>query len=260
MSRLTAVRDGRAAGTWGLPYTWRRVGFDLQSADFVTIGILVLLEGLLSADNALVMAIMVLGLPRADHRKALRYGIVGGFAFRTGATVLAAWLIRVAWIKLLGGLYLAYLTWSHFHQRNGGGKHEPPRARPALGLSAFWTTVVRVELVNLAFSIDSILVAVAMSPKMEVVVTGGLLGIVAMRIVAGQLIELIRRYPAIVDGAFVIIGWVAFKLAVEYAHDVGWVQFEIPKAVSLGLIAVIFVVSYLYARQQGRSGDHRSHS
>ena len=48
------------------------MSLDLQLSDLITIGILVILEGLLSADNALVMAIMVLGLPRADHQKALR--------------------------------------------------------------------------------------------------------------------------------------------------------------------------------------------
>lgn len=229
--------------------------FDLQAADFLTIGILVVLEGLLSADNALVMAIMVLGLPRADHQKALRYGLIGGFAFRIIATVLAASLIRVAWIKLAGGLYLAYLTWGHFAGRGDGDRHDVPRATPAFGLSAFWATVIRVEVVNLAFSIDSILVAVAMSPKLAVIIAGGLLGIVAMRLVAGQLIELIRQYPAIVDGAFIIIGWVAIKLVAEYAHDVHWVTFVIPKTLSLGLIVVIFAISYLYARKQGPKAE-----
>jgi YkoY family integral membrane protein len=225
------------------------VSFEFQ--DLVTIGLLVALEGLLSADNALVMAIMVLGLPRADHHKALRYGLIGGFAFRILATLLAAYLISVAWVKLLGGLYLLYLTIVHFRHRAGGGQNEPPKAKPGFGLSAFWATVIRVEVVNLAFSIDSILVAVAMSRKTWVVVLGGILGIVAMRIVAGRLIELIRRYPAIVDGAFIIIAWVGFKLLMEYAHQMHWIGWEIPKALSLGLIGVIFVGSYLYARAQG---------
>jgi YkoY family integral membrane protein len=233
---------------------WRRshrpVSFEFQ--DLATIGLLIALEGLLSADNALVMAIMVLGLPRHQHHKALRYGLIGGFAFRTAATLLAAYLIAVAWVKLLGGLYLLYLSVVHFKNRTSGAHGgAPPKALPAFGLSAFWATVVRVELVNLAFSIDSILVAVAMSRKTWVVVLGGILGIVAMRIVAGQLIELIRRYPAIVDGAFVIIAWVGFKLLAEYAHQLHWIAWEIPKSLSLGLIAVIFVVSYLYARSRG---------
>lgn len=224
--------------------------FDLQVADLATIGILIILEGLLSADNALVMAIMVLGLPRPDQKKALRYGLIGGFAFRILATVLAAYLMQVVWIKLAGGAYLGYLTWQHFRARGPEGSHRaPPAAKPGFGLSAFWATIVRVELMNLAFSIDSILVAVALSPKLSVVIAGGILGIVAMRLVVGQLLELIRRYPAIVDGAFIIIGWVAIKLVMEYAHGVHWVSWEIPKSVSIGLIIGIFVVSYLYARR-----------
>jgi len=225
---------------------------DVQSGDLVTVALLVALEGLLSADNALVMAIMVLGLPKADHRAALRYGLIGGFAFRIVATLLASSLIQVGWIRLVGGLYLLYLTYTHF--RGGEGtddRRQVPVARPWLGLSPFWATVVRVELINLAFSIDSILVAVAMSPKLWVVVTGGILGIVAMRLVVGQLLTLVQRYPPLVDGAFVIIAWVGFKLCWEYLNQAGLVHFEIPQWFSLGLIGVIFAAALVYARLQG---------
>ena len=91
--------------------------------------------------------------------------------------------------------------------------------------------MVRVELINLAFSIDSILVAVAMSPKLWVVITGGILGIVAMRLVVGQLLGLVQRYPALVDGAFVIIAWVGLKLCWEYFHDAGYVPPRDPAVV-----------------------------
>ena len=76
---------------------------DVHFTDFITIGLLVLLEGLLSADNALVLAILVLGLPRRQQRKALRYGIVGAFAFRVLAILAAVHLMAFAWVKLLGG-------------------------------------------------------------------------------------------------------------------------------------------------------------
>ena len=225
---------------------------DFQVSDLVTIALLIALEGLLSADNALVMAIMVLGLPKAEHKKALHYGLVGAFVFRILATLLAVYLIQVAWVKLLGGLYLLYLTYSHFFGgEEGGDRRAPPKARPMLGLSALWATIVRVELVNLAFSVDSILVAVAMSPKRWVVMTGGVLGIVAMRLVVGQLIALVERYPALVDGAFIIIAWVGIKLGMEYLHTVGVVGFEVPKWASLGLIVVIFVIAFIYAKAQG---------
>jgi len=225
---------------------------DLQFADFVTVALLVLLEGLLSADNALVMAVMILGLARIDQKKALRYGLVGAFAFRTIATVLAAYLIRIAWVKLFGGAYLMYLSQRHFFSSGDAEERGRPKAaKKWLGLSPLWATVVKVELVNLAFSVDSILVAVAMSPKFWVILTGGLLGIVAMRVVVGQLLAIVRRYPSLVDGAFIIIAWIGVKLLLEYLHAINFIHFEINKWFSFALIAVIFAVAYIYARSKG---------
>jgi YkoY family integral membrane protein len=225
-------------------------------SDFVTIGLLVALEGLLSADNAMVLAVLVLGLPKNQQRKALRYGIVGAFAFRTLATLLAVYLIQLDWVKIVGAAYLMYLTVQHFTQHGGAEQRRtPPKARPMLGLTAFWATVVKVELTDIVFAIDSILVAVAMSNKMWVILTGGILGIIAMRLVIGQLLAIVERYPALVDGAFIIIAWVGIKLLIEYMHGAGFVHFEVPKWLSLGLIVVIFAVSFLYARRQERRGS-----
>jgi YkoY family integral membrane protein len=225
---------------------------DVHFTDFLTIGLLVLLEGLLSADNALVLAILVLGLPRGDQRKALRYGILGAFAFRILATLLAVHLLQVGWVKLIGAGYLLYLVWGHFF---GSGDAEQRRsikpARAAMGLSAFWATVVKVELTDIVFAVDSILVAVAMSPKTWVIISGGLLGIITMRLVIGKLLSLVRRYPALVDGAFVIIGWVGLKLLIEYLHAGGWIHFQVNKWISFGLIVVIFTIAYVYARRKG---------
>jgi YkoY family integral membrane protein len=224
----------------------------ISSSDLVTVGLLVALEGLLSADNALVMAILVLGLPKSQRHKALRYGLIGGFVFRIAATLLAVYLIRISWVKLLGGGYLLYLVYSHFWgHEEGQDRRQAPKAKPWLGLPAFWATVLRVELINLAFSIDSILVAVAMSPKRWVVITGGILGIGAMRVVVGQLLALVQRYPPLVEGAFVIIAWVGLKLCLDYLHSVELVGFEIPHLLSLGLFVVIFVAAFIYARMQG---------
>jgi len=229
---------------------------DVQFADFINIGLLVILEGLLSADNALVLAMMILGLPRRDQKKALRYGLVGAFAFRIAATLLAVYLIRIGFVQLAGGAYLLYLSWQHFFQSGGeADRRQIRKAQPWLGLSPLWATVVKVELVNIAFSVDSILVAVAMSKKLWVVLTGGLLGIVAIRVVIAQLLSLVRRYPAIVDGAFIIIAWVGVKLLLEYFYSMGWVDFEINKWVSFALIAAIFLASYVYARRQGPAAE-----
>src|SRR5438034_11824727 len=211
------------------------------------------LDGLLGAAKAMVLAVLVLGRPKGRQRKGLRYGMAGAFAFRSIATLLAKYLIQLGFVKLLGGGYLLYLVYRHF----GGGKgaddrRAPIQPQPWLGLTAFWATVVKVELTDVVFAIDSILVAVAMSPKLWVILTGGILGIVMMRLVIGRLLSLVDRYPPLVDAAFVIIAWVGLKLLVEFLHTERYIGFEIPRWLSLGLIVVIFAVSFVYARHQER--------
>jgi predicted tellurium resistance membrane protein TerC len=139
---------------------------------------------------------------------------------------------------------------------DAASRQKPPPARPWLGLSAFWATVVKVELTDIVFAIDSILVAVAMSQKMWVILSGGLLGIVMMRLVIGRLLSLIERYPPLVDGAFIIIFWVGSKLLIEFLARQGLVHLEIPNWLSLGLIVVIFSASFLYAKMRQRRTRH----
>ncbi|MDQ3346666.1 MAG: hypothetical protein M3545_01725, partial [Acidobacteriota bacterium] len=105
------------------------------------------------------------------------------------------------------------------------------------------------------FAVDSILVAVAMSPKIWVIMTGGILGIIAMRLVIGQLLRIVRRYPALVDAAFIIIAWVAIKLLVEYLNAIGFLDFHINRWLSFALIILIFGTGYYYARKQGPVED-----
>ena len=225
-----------------------------QASDLFIVVLLVALEGLLSADNAMVLAVLVLGLPERDRRKALQYGIVGAFAFRTLATILAVYLLALGWVKLVGAAYLFYLSIDHF-ARSGGAeaRRTPPKAAPMMGLSPFWSTVVKVEFTDFIFAIDSILVAVAMSSKIWVVLSGGILGIVMMRLVIGQILTVVERYPPLVDTAFVVIAWVSIKLLLEYLHGAGYIALEIPKWLSLGSIAVIFLAGFLYARRSERA-------
>ena len=225
---------------------------DIAAADLLTIALLVALEGLLSADNAMVLAVLVLGLPKHEQKKALRYGIIGAFVFRVLAILLAAYLIRINFVMLIGAIYLMWLPYHHFfsHQ-DAQDRRRPKAARPWLGLTAFWATVVKVELTDIVFAIDSILVAVAMSPKLWVIITGGILGVVAMRLVIGQLLVLVNRYPPLVDGAFVIIAWVGVKLLLEFLDAAGYVRFHVPRYISLGLVVVIFIISFIWAKMEG---------
>ncbi len=121
---------------------------------------------------------------------------------------------------LIGAAYLLWLPYSHFTGHDDAeSRRRPKQAKSWLGMSPFWATVVKVELTDIVFAIDSILVAVAMSNKTWVIITGGILGVIAMRLVIGQLLMLVNRYPTLVDGAFVIIAWVGIKLLLEYLHE-----------------------------------------
>jgi YkoY family integral membrane protein len=231
----------------------------IESSDFLTIALLIALEGLLSADNAMVLAVLVLGLPKHQQKKALQYGMVGAFVFRTIAILLATLLIRVAWVKLVGAGYLLYLVYAHFFGHpHGSDRRSAPPAQAWFGLTAFWATVVKVELTDIVFAIDSILVAVAMSSKTWVILTGGILGIVMMRLVIGQLLVLVTRYPTLVDGAFIIIGWVGIKLLIEYLHTEGLLHFVVPKWLSLGLIVLIFGIALIWAMLQEKKAKEKT--
>ena len=225
---------------------------DITGADLVTVGLLVALEGLLSADNAMVLAVLVLSLPKKDQRKALRYGIIGAFVFRVLAILFAVWLKDIQFVMLVGAAYLLWLPYNHFTgHEDAAARRRPKVAQSWLGMSPFWSTVAKVELTDIVFAIDSILVAVALSDKTWVIITGGILGVIAMRLVIGQLLTLVNRYPTLVDGAFIIIAWVGVKLVLEYLHAAGFIHWEVPRWLSLGLIIVIFAVAFIMAKIEG---------
>ena len=220
----------------------------------MTIVLLVALEGLLSADNAMVLAVLVLSLPKSSSSRPCDTASSAPSCSAASPSLLAVYLIQLAWVKLVGGRYLLCLLYQHFFRAGEAseGRRTPPQARAWLGFSRSGPPSVKVEMTDLVFAIDSILVAVAMSPKLWVILTGGILGIIAMRLVIGQLLALIERYPALVDGAFIIIAWVGIKLLIEFLHAEAVIDFEIPQWLSLGLIVVIFAIAFFYARRHGQ--------
>lgn len=225
----------------------------IEANDIVKVALLIVLEALLSADNAIVLAVMVMPLPHDQRGKALWYGIAGAFAFRIVAVLIATILMRNPWVLLVGGLYLVYLPVKHFREQVQAAPHEEQFAerpvRTILGLSQFWSIAILVQVMDMVFSIDSILAAVAMSRKVWVVITGGIIGIIFMRIVTGKFLKIIERFPALVDGAYIIVFWMGIKLVLEFLHKSHFVEFEIPEWLYLSVIGVIFVSSLLVERK-----------
>ena len=106
------------------------------------------------------------------------------------------------------------------------------------------------------FSIDSILAAVGLSQKVWVVITGGVLGIIAMRFVAGGFLRLIELRPGLTEGAYIIVGWIGVKLIIEFLFQEQVIGFSIPKEVTYGVIAGVFLLSLLSKRRTPEETDH----
>lgn len=192
------------------------LGQTFQPSDFAAVATLVLLEGLLSGDNALVLAIMVRHLPEADRKRALLYGMGGAFLFRFLAIALARLILGIWWLQGLGAGYLLYLPIKHFI-----AARRPQKAAP-LGLP-FWNTVLAVELTDIAFAMDSVLAAVSFigdqKNKLWVVYVGAALGIVLLRLAANFFVKLLDRFPGFEHVAYALVGWIGVKLLVLAVHN-----------------------------------------
>ncbi|MBD2869391.1 TerC family protein [Paenibacillus arenilitoris] len=220
--------------------------------------VLIAIEGLLAADNALVLAIMVKHLPEKERKKALFYGLAGAFVFRFGSLFAISFLVDVWQVQAIGALYLLFVALNHLFRKAVVKKAdadvkaaEKQEEKPAKKGSGFWLTVLKVEVADIAFAVDSILAAVALAvalpttnlPKIggmdgghfAVIFVGGFIGLVIMRFAATVFVKLLERRPGLETAAFVIVGWVGVKLAVvtlshpslaviphDFAHSTGW--------------------------------------
>ena len=183
------------------------------------IGSLVILEGLLSADNALVLAVMVKHLPKKQRRKALFYGLLGAYTFRFIAIGIGVFLIKLWWVKVLGAAYLAWLAIKYFMNRKKEQSSEEEEVKEINKNSllirmfgTFWGTVASVELMDIAFSVDSVLAAFGISDQVWILLLGGMLGVLMMRGVAGVFLKLIDRIPELETSAYVLILIIAVKM------------------------------------------------
>jgi YkoY family integral membrane protein len=213
--------------------------------------VLVALEGLLAADNALVLAIMVKHLPEEDRKKALFYGLAGAFVFRFVSLFIISFLVDVWQVQAIGALYLLFMAFNHIVRKVAVKGSSEDNQKKNVKKSGFWTTVFKVELADIAFAVDSILAAVALAVvlpetplpniggldggKFLVIFAGGIIGLVIMRFAANQFVKLLERRPGLEIAAFGIVGWVGVKLAVytlshpslavlseEFAHSTEW--------------------------------------
>jgi YkoY family integral membrane protein len=201
-------------------------GQTFAPGDIATIGLLVVLEGLLSLDNALVLGVLAGRLAPRLRKRALLYGLIGGFALRLACIAAATLLLRFSILKLLGGAYLVWISAEYFlkkHRSRTGGLEIQPQH------SGLWRTIAAIELTDLAFAIDSILAAVALvgpaprgshsalHPKFWVIATGGMLGIILMRFAAAGMSRIMEKFPRLHRSAYLLVLLIGAKLLVDWA-------------------------------------------
>jgi YkoY family integral membrane protein len=238
-------------------------GQTFNPQDLGVIGLLILLEGILSIDNALVLALLAKRLPKPLQARALTYGLFGAFAFRFVAIGAAAYLLRWRIVKLIGGGYLLWVALKHLILESGEKPEERltigPDGRPVLvdettgkeitpaqedkelhirgavpshrpAHPGFWATVAVIEMTDIAFAVDSILAAIAVvgpapvghigpHPKLWVVITGGMLGVILMRVAAAMFIRLLERFPRFETSAYLLVCTIGVKLVVDWGFN-----------------------------------------
>jgi YkoY family integral membrane protein len=206
--------------------------YHFETVDVAVFLTLLLLEGVLSFDNAAILAAMVRKLPVEQRRKALLYGLAGAYVFRLTAILLVAFIIENQWLKIVGGAYLLYLCVKHLvdrHPHEHMGDEVPGIAKKRLfGLSAFWSVVVAVELADIAFALDQVLVAVALTEKVLLIVVASFVAILFLRLSAYYVGRLMDWFPQLETLAYVAVGWVGLKLILTTGgHYLGVHWFEV---------------------------------
>ncbi len=280
-------------------------GQTFETQDLAVIGLLVILEGVLSIDNALVLGLLAKRLPKDQQPRALTYGLAGAFLFRLLAIGTAGLLLKWRIVKLLGGGYLVYIAVRHlfFESKEqvvdtirvdeqghpiivdaATGEEIPPSEadieideRVPVSLSAassrartFWGTVLVIELTDIAFAVDSILAAIALvgsspadqaegalHPKLWIVLTGGMLGVILMRFAAVVFIKLLEKFPRFEEAAYLLIIVIGGKLLIDYffnspqhPHRVDFHDWAHPAFwIFWGLMIAAFCVGFVPARR-----------
>ncbi len=243
--------------------------FGLQ--DLAVVALLVVLEGVLSIDNALVLGLLAKRLPKREQGPALTWGLIGAFAFRFIAIAGAQLLLKYRIVKLIGGLYLAYVALKYFWDKWRESRCESTEStadgqKTATGevcevrLAGFWSTVFVIELTDIAFAVDSILAAIALvgpppeghspddwHPKLWVVITGGMLGVVLMRYAARVFIRLLERFPRFETAAYLLVMVIGGKLVLDWGfntNELHVLDFHSPSSWAFWVFWLLMVISF----------------
>ena len=199
--------------------------------------VLVALELVLSADNAIALA--AVARKQNDpikEKKALDLGITIAFFLRVALILLAQWVLAFKPLQLLAGVYLLWLFLSHISVKSSGPEDPDGSSGPPPSIS-FSRTIVALALTDLAFSVDSVAAAVAISDQIILVITGAFIGVVALRFTSGLFIRWLEIYTRLETAGYLAVALVGVKLILTLLLS----GFQPPEWWTLLIVALLMV-------------------
>lgn len=214
---------------------------------------IILIDIVLSGDNAVVIALACRNLPAAQRRLGILWGVAGAVGLRVILTFFAVGLLGFPWLKLVGGVLL---LWIGIHLLIPEGE-DGPDIKPADYLLGAIRTIIVADFV---MSLDNV-IGVAAAAKGNVYLLGfGLVVSIPLIVWASQLIlKLMERYPVIVVGGAGLLGWVAGEMMVSDLAVKDWVAVHLPSAhylaPALGVLLVVAIGKWIERRRQTARRD-----
>ena len=211
-------------------------GADQWGEILTLLPVLVVLELVLSADNAVALAAIARsGQQPEQERLALNIGIGLALVLRMALIIVAQWVLQNAWIQLLAAVYLLWLFVDHLRSQQDDPQDESAEGQGS-GARSLLKTVVLLAFTDLAFSIDSVAAAVAVSDQILLIGTGAIIGIIALRFTSGLFIRWLDIYPRLETAGFLAVAFVALRLIVH----VVWPLLSQPDWITLLVVGVVF--------------------
>ena len=194
--------------------------------------VLIALEAVLSADNAIALAAIAQGLDSDEQQqRALNVGLVAAFALRVLLILTATWVLQFWQFEVFGGLYLLWLVFQHFAaETDDNDQHHGPR------FQSVWQAIPIIAVTDLAFSLDSVTTAIALSNDVLVILLGGAIGVLTLRFMAGLFIRWLEEFEHLEDAGFVTVAVVGIRLLVRVINP----DLVPPEWAMVGIIALLF--------------------
>jgi YkoY family integral membrane protein len=194
--------------------------------------ILIVLEAVLSADNAIALAAIAQGLKSPKlQRSALNLGLVVAYVLRMSLILTATWVVKFWQFELLGAVYLLWLVFNYFtSQEDEQENHHGPE------FTSLWQAIPLIAVTDLAFSLDSVTTAIALADEIWLILVGGTIGVITLRFLAELFIRWLKEYTYLEDAGFITVGFVGLRLLVRVINP----ELVPPQLLMITAIALVF--------------------